>query len=47
MNACALATATPEEREAPEFKERLIAWFREQRLAREQKAKLDDENQTG
>jgi len=31
------ATATEEERSAPEFKERLTAWFREQRLAREQR----------
>lgn len=41
------ATATPEERAAPEFEERLTAWFREQRRAREQKAKRDDENQPG
>jgi hypothetical protein len=43
-------TTTPEERATPEhaeYMERLTAWFREQRLAREQKAKRDDENQTG
>ncbi len=40
-------TATEEERAAPEFEERLTAWFREQRLAREQKAKLENERPAG
>ena len=41
------STATDEERATPEFEQRLTAWFREQRLAREQKAKPDDQPPPG